>query len=172
MSIIVISSSLSEKSKSRKLANYAASRLEALSVPFELVDLRDFPLPLCDAGDAYSHPNVAVLHQKIAEADAILLAAPVYTYSLGSASKNLIELTGKAWLEKPVGFLLSAGGRSSYMSVLGTANSLMLDYRCPIVPRFVYADPEVFAEDGSIQAEICQRIDHLTETLNHWSKVL
>ena len=35
---------------------------------------------------------------------------------------------------------------SSYMSVMAYANSLMLDFRCVIIPRFVYATGSAFAE--------------------------
>jgi FMN reductase len=37
---------------------------------------------------------------------------------------------------KVVGFLCAAGGKSSYMSVMRLANSLMLDFRCLIIPHF------------------------------------
>ena len=59
----------------------------------------------------------------------------------------MIELTGKKWENKVVGFACAAGGRSSYMSVMGIANSLMLDFRCLIVPRFVFATGDDFASD-------------------------
>ena len=60
-----------------------------------------------------------------------------------------MELTGKgAWENKTVAFLNAAGGHSSYMSVMAVANSLMLDFRCVIVPRFVYATPADFDDQG------------------------
>ena len=70
---------------------------------------------------------------------AILLATPIYNYDVSAAAKNMVELTGSAWRDKTVGFICAAGGTSSYMSVMGLANSLMLDFRCIILPRFVYA---------------------------------
>ncbi len=56
----------------------------------------------------------------------------------------MIELAGSAWEDKIVGFLCAAGGMSSYMSVMAYANSLMLDFRCVIIPRFVYATGDIF----------------------------
>ena len=53
-------------------------------------------------------------------------------------------MTGAAWSEKPVGFLCTAGARSSYMSPIGLANSLMFDFRSLIIPRFVYAVKDDF----------------------------
>ncbi len=64
---------------------------------------------------------------------------PVYNYDVNAVAKNFIELMGEDALgNKTVGFMLSAGGGGSYMAVMPFANSLMLDFRCWIVPRFLY----------------------------------
>ena len=73
-------------------------------------------------------------------------------------------MTGRAWTGKVVGFLCAAGGRGSYMSVMSLANSLMLDFRCLIVPRFVYATGEDFNDDGTPNETIARRTDELCET--------
>ena len=94
-------------------------------------------------------------------AQGVIIATPVYNYDANAAAKNLVELTGRAWTGKVVGFICAAGGTSSYMSVLGLANSLMLDFRCHIVPRVVYA-PEAEAEDAEFgEAAIAKRIEAL-----------
>jgi FMN reductase len=64
---------------------------------------------------------------------------------------------------KTVGFLISAGGHGSYMSVMPFANSLMLDFRCWIVPRFVYV-PQDFAGE-TLPPEIDTRLDELLHDL-------
>ena len=81
--------------------------------------------------------------------DGIVVATPIYNYDASAAAKNLVELTGRAWQNKVVGFLCAAGGDGSYMSIMALANSLMLDFRCVIVPRFVYATGGAFAALGS-----------------------
>ena len=74
-------------------------------------------------------------------------------------AKNFVELTGKGWENKVVGFMCAAGGHASRMSIMALASSLMLDFRCVIVPRFVYATGPAFAADGSIaDPEIAARI--------------
>lgn len=97
----------------------------------------------------------------IRAARVIILATPVYNFDANAAAKNLLELTGKCWENKVVGFLCAAGGKSSYMSVMSLANSLMLDFRCVIIPRFVYATGEDFAEDDRLVPEIQERINQL-----------
>ena len=73
---------------------------------------------------------------------------PVYNFDINAAAKNAIELAGRQLENKVAGFLCSAGGQKSYMSVMAVANSLMLDFRTVILPRFVYATGEDFEGDG------------------------
>jgi len=157
---LVVSTSLNPESKSRILAQEVYQHLRGLA-DVEFIDLREYSLPICDGDESYSHPSVATLTEKIKHATAVLLAVPVYNYSSAASAKNLIELTGSAWNEKIVGFLCAAGGKSSYMSVLGLANSLMLDFRCLINPRFVYADSSAFDADGVADPDVKARVKEL-----------
>lgn len=165
MSLLVLSCSLSPDSRSRVMARYALDALAERETEAELLDLQDWPLPLCDGEAAYDDPNVKPLTEKIAAADGLLVAAPVYNFDVNAAAKNLVELTHKAWQDQIVGFLLAAGGQSSYMSVMGFANSLMLDYRCLILPRFVYATKQAFDGEQITEPLITARIDELVEKL-------
>ena len=89
---------------------------------------------------------------------------PVYNYDVNAVAKNYIEHMGKDALEaKTVGFLLSAGGAGSYMAVMPFANSLMLDFRCWIVPRFLYVSKDL--EEGRLPAPLEERLDGLLADL-------
>jgi len=162
---LVISTSLKPSSRSRLLARRAAHWIENRQQEVEWVDLADQRLPACDAGACYADPNVQQVGEQIRQARAILIAAPVYNYDLSSTAKNLIELTGKAWTGKVVGFLCAAGGPGSYMSVMGVANSLMLDFRSLIIPRFVYATESAFEDDRLVDPEVDSRIEALVDDL-------
>jgi len=159
--ILILSSSLNSDSNSRLLAQEAQRVLAAEGRAVALLDLRDFPLSLCDGGPAYGHPNVARIGAQLRAADAILIATPIYNYDATAAVKNLIELTGGAWEDKVVGFLCAASGMGSYMSIMALANSLMLDFRSVIVPRFVYATGEAFAAGTIKDAETVRRVAEL-----------
>ncbi len=78
--------------------------------------------------------------------------------------KNLVELTGSAWENKIVGFACAAGGASSYMAIMALANSLMLDFRCVIIPRFVYATGDDFHEGNVPRPALAKRLKELAET--------
>jgi FMN reductase len=139
MRYLVISCSLNPASRSRILAKIAFDHLRAKCAATEFIDLASLSLPMCDAGACYAHPDVQALTPKIETARGVIFATAIYNYDVNSAAKNLVELTGDAWNEKVLGFVCAAGGHGSYMSVMPFANSLMLDFRCLIVPRFVYA---------------------------------
>jgi len=140
--------------------------LQAGGADAEFVDLREVEMPLCAGVEAES-ATLDELREKIRGASAVIVAAPIYNYDVNAAAKNLVEMTGAAWREKVVGFLCAAGGRSSYMSLMGFANSLMLDFRCWIVPRFVYAA----GKEGDVQTplpeELRNRLKQLAETTLH-----
>jgi FMN reductase len=56
------------------------------------------------------------------------------------------------------------------MAIMGLANSLMLDFRCLIVPRFIYATGDDFAEDPQqgtyvASAEIKERSAQMADDL-------
>lgn len=147
MKITILSCSLHPQSRSYVLAQQAYDELKTYDVEPQLVDLRQIDLPVCGTSESWDAPETAQIKEIIEEADGILLAAPVYNYDLNAAAKNLLELGLRSWNGTVVGFVCAAGGQRSYMSVLGMANSLMLDFRCLIIPRFVYATGEDFGDD-------------------------
>jgi len=158
---LILSSSLHPTSRSRILAREVAKRLTDDKRSVELFDLSMRVLPPCDGATAYGHEEVIALAELIKSADSIFIASPVYNYDVNAAAKNAIELTGKAWTGKVVSLMLAAGGQGSYMSAMGVANSLMLDFRCLIVPRFVYATGECFEGDALADEDIVRRVDQL-----------
>jgi NAD(P)H-dependent FMN reductase len=162
MGILVISTSLKAASRSRVLAR-EAHRL-AGGVAEGWLDLREQPLPFCDAGGSHGHAAVVAAAGRIRAASAVLIAAPVYNFDLSAAAKNLIENTGKAWEDKVVGFLAAAGGQRSYMAVQVFAGSLALDFRTLVVPRFVYATREQVDPERILDAEVAARVAELVRT--------
>lgn len=169
---LVLSASLNPGSRSRILASAARSQLETLQRETSWFDLAETPLPFCDGATAYGDPNVIELGNRIEAADGILIASPVYNYDVNAAIKNAVELTGKKWTGKVVSMMLAAGGSGSYMSGMGLANSLMLDFRCHIVPRFVYATGESFEGNELADENIQARVDGLVSETLHLADAL
>lgn len=177
MNITVISCSLHPQSRSYVLAQDAVAHLKTLGADAPLYDLREHQLGMCDATTTHKTPVAEEIIGAIRAADGVLLAMPVYNYDVNTAAKNLLEIGMRAWNHKVVGFLCAAGGQRSYMSVMSFANSLMLDFRCIIIPRFVYAVGADFGDDRQptmhvASAEIQQRLQDLTTNAVRMSEAL
>jgi NAD(P)H-dependent FMN reductase len=169
---LVVSTSGNPDSNSRRMGRVAFEHLKHAKVDVDWLDISELKLPLCDADACYADPASQKLSAAIQAADGILVAAPVYNYDVAAAAKNMIELTGKAWEDKVVGFLCAAGGNSSYMSVMAYANSLMLDFRCVIIPRFVFATGDAFGGDQLTDKKVIQRVEQTGDDLIRFTKAL
>ncbi|MEM9410942.1 MAG: NAD(P)H-dependent oxidoreductase, partial [Planctomycetota bacterium] len=165
---LVVSTSLNPESRSRILAERAFEELKKHNEDVHFVDLSQLSLPVCDGASCYGHPDSQSVTAAIEKAQGILLASPVYNYDVSASCKNLIEITGKAWTEKVVGFLCAAGGQGSYMALMGLANSLMLDFRSLVLPKFVYAKGDAFA-GNSISDDDCE--ERITELVGQLVKI-
>jgi FMN reductase len=169
---LVVSTSGNPDSNSRRMGRLAFAHLQKAKLDCTWLDISELNLPLCDADACYTQPAAQRTSQDIKAADGILIATPVYNYDVAAAAKNLVELTGSAWEDKVVGFLCAAGGMNSYMSVMAFANSLMLDFRCVIIPRFVYATGRAFDGDDLKDKEVGERIGELAGELVRFTNAL
>jgi NAD(P)H-dependent FMN reductase len=150
--VCLIGTSLDPGSRSQLLAGEAARKLSELGVSHTYIDLRDR-----SQREKFNDAALAATH--------LVFAVPIYNFNVNGAAKEAIEtLPGAALEGKTVGFLCAAGGQRSFMSVLSLANSLMLDFRCWIVPRFVYATGSDF-DNNLPNEEISGRIDQFLKDL-------
>lgn len=84
---------------------------------FELIDVRDYRLPLLDEPlppslGQYSQPHTKKWAAKIASLDAFVFVTPEYNHSTSGALKNAIDFLYAEWNNKAAGFVAygSAGG--------------------------------------------------------------
>ncbi len=138
----------------------------------EFFDLQENPLPMCDGDECYDLPEVLAFREKVENAEGIVMAIPVYNFNVSSGAKNVVELGGRMLYDKTFGFICAAGAKSSYMSVMSLANSLMIDFRCYIIPKFVYATKHDFDNGKITNSDIEDRIEELGNELVKVSKAL
>ena len=169
---LVISTSGNPDSNSRRMGRLAFAHLEKAKADCVWLDISELGLPLCDADTCYTQPSAVKLSKAVEAADGILIATPVYNYDVSAAAKNMVELTGSSWEDKVVGFLCAAGGMNSYMSVMAFANSLMLDFRCVIIPRFVYATGRAFDGEDLKDTKVGERIEEVAGELMRFTQAL
>ena len=92
----------------------AAKRADAT---YELVDIKDYGLPLLDEPRPpslgnYVHEHTRVWSAKIAELDGYVFITPEYNHSISGALKNAIDFVFHEWANKAAGFVSygSTGG--------------------------------------------------------------
>lgn len=87
--------------------HHATKRTEA---EFELVDIKDFSLPLLDepelpATGKYSKQHTKDWSAKISSFDAYIFVTPEYNHSTSGALKNAIDFLYNEWVNKAAGFV-------------------------------------------------------------------
>ena len=77
---------------------------------FELIELKDFNLPLLDEPippslGQYSHEHTKAWAAKIDSFDGFVFVTPEYNHGTSGALKNAIDFLFKEWNNKAVGFI-------------------------------------------------------------------
>lgn len=113
MKIQVIIGSTRQNRVSEKPAawiyEYAKTKAE---VEVELIDLRDYALPMLDDPGVplhmqgkYADERVQRWANKVAEADGYIIVSPEYNHGYPAVLKNAIDVLYPEWNNKPVGFM-------------------------------------------------------------------
>jgi FMN reductase len=143
----------------------------------QLVDLRDYDLPLCTGGsDIEASPGVRRLRQRITEANGIILATPNYHGTLSGVLKNALDLMSMSEFEgKVVGLVGVSGGRMGGAATLNTLRAIGRTLHAWVIPSeaWVYEAATAFAADGSPQdasseqrlKEVGRKVARLTQML-------
>ncbi len=88
---------------------------------YELVDIKDFELPLLDepmppSMGRYQQPHTKRWAAKIASLDAFVFVSPEYNHGIPAALKNAIDFLYAEWKDKAAGFV-SYGGAGGARAV-------------------------------------------------------
>ena len=120
-----------------------AGELMPASMALSIVAWRE--VPVFD-GDVFAQglpPVVAALRERIARADAVLLATPEYNFSVPGGLKNVLDWTSRGadhpWAHKPVAMLSASPGPLGGARVQYDLRKVML-----YLNAMVLAKPEVF----------------------------
>lgn len=174
LTALVLQTSLNEKdSRSDLLGDILFDKAIKAGFKVQKISLKDFPLPLSNGheGSAFDDKNVKTFHDKIKQAQVILVAFPIYNYAVSAATKNVFELTshphknvlsGDAWMGKVVGLAGASGSSKSMLAPLGFAGSLITDQKCHVIPHIAIAINEDFKEKEPSK-ELSDRLDKMID---------
>lgn len=162
------------------MALRAAQGLVPAGVTIETADIGALPLYNDDVRAAGYPPVVQSFREKIAAADALLLATPEYNYSISGVLKNAIDWGSRPPSQpfdgKPIAIMGASGG------ILGTARAQYhLRQMCVFLNMLPVNKPEVmigqaqtrFDADGKLTDETTRGlIKQLLESLRDWTLLL
>ena len=154
MKTLILSSSLSENSRSFLLCKAVKEELIAKGDNITFVDARNIPMQPVHRGLS---PEMETLVKQVEQADNIIIGMGVHCYSVNDSLKILLDTCfGKA-TGKFFGILCAAGGERSYLSTMQLTQICMNEWRMMQMPRIVYATGKDFKED-IITTEVLERI--------------
>src|SRR5258708_554410 len=106
---------------------------------YELVDIKDFELPLLDepmppSMGQYQQPHTKRWAAKIASLDAFIFVSPEYNHGIPAALKNAIDFLFAEWNHKAAGFV-SYGGAGGSRAVEHLRLVLAEGHDAPVPPQ-------------------------------------
>lgn len=167
--IVGINGSLRPGSYSAMALEVAISRVGALGVETEIIDLRKLSLPFCNGGDDYSdYPDVAKMQQTVKSAAGLILATPEYHGSVSGVMKNALDLMSFEELSGKVAGLISVLGGQSNSNALNDLRIILRWVHAWVIPEQISLGQawKVFNEEGEILDEkLSQRFDAFARSL-------
>ncbi|WP_010178517.1 NADPH-dependent FMN reductase [Aquimarina agarilytica] len=140
--ILVIGGSNSIKSINKKLAIYAAKKLE--NVQLNIIDLNDFVMPIygIDYELEYGIPEKALeFDHIISETDALIISLAEHNGSYSVAFKNILDwlsrIDQKVWKNKPMLLMATSPGKRGGANVLEAAKKFFPHLGGNIVADFI-----------------------------------
>ena len=172
LKILGICGALRAGSTNRLLMQDAVRRLG--SVEFTEANIR-FPLYDGDLEESSGvPPEVQMLADQIADADAVIIACPEYNKGVPGVLKNALDWVsrtkGSPWLDKPVAIMSATAGRSGGERVQSMLQLCLMPFRPQLLigPEvLVAASFKEFDDDGVLKNEINSKaLDELMERLS------
>lgn len=144
MHILLLAGSPSAPSRSTHLLNHAGEILVSRGHRVSLLQVRDLPAQALLHAD-FSNVDLIVARAKIEQADAVIVATPVYKAAYSGILKAFLDILPQDGLHGKLVLPLATGGSQSHM--------LALDYALRPVLSALSAKhvlPSIYATDGQV----------------------
>jgi FMN reductase len=144
MSVLLVAGSPSEKSRSAALLDGVQERLRLRGARTERLQIRDLSPQALILAD-FGHPRISAATGRVAAADVLVVATPVYKAAYSGVLKVFLDLLPQTALEGKTVLPLATGGSPRHM--------LALDYALRPVLQSLGAKhilPGIYATDAQI----------------------
>jgi FMN reductase len=145
----------------------AAAKVVEPGLEIDLVNLADVRIAFADgrAPDAYGDDTAAVV-KRIAAADIVVLASPVYRASFTGALKNLLDhLPVEALMGKPCGIVAMGATAHHFLGVEWHLRDVLTWFGAVVAPNGVYLSSADFVDGNlldSANADLAALVDALS----------
>lgn len=162
----VILGSIREGRAGEPVAQWVAAQAQGREHEYELVDLKDYPLPLLEsatvpgqANKKYDNAQVQAWGDKIDTFDAYVFVSAVYNNNVPGPFKNAFDSLGGEWVKKPIAFVAYGfGGEQSAVDGWRKSVSGMLAMpygdKATLVSIKDYFGEEGFASTEELDADL------------------
>ena len=174
MTVLLIAGSPSEKSRSVALLDSVQQRLQARGAHVERLYIRDLSPQALILAD-FGHPSISQATGRVANADVVVVATPVYKAAYSGVLKVFLDLLPQAGLRGKTVLPIATGGSPNHMLAVDYALRPVLQSLGAkhILPSIYATDAQVtLTPEGAylIAEEIGARLDEavnvlITETL-------
>jgi len=163
MKTLIVSSSLSPKSRSFILCKEIYNRLSVKGIEVKMIDAREIDLRPCHKKISES---MTKLSNEVDYADNIIIGMGVHCYSVNDGLKIILDNCFGKSTGKFFGIICAAGGERSYLSTQHLTQICMNEWRMIQLPRIVYATGKDFKEDKVSNKDLIERLDVFSEEFN------
>lgn len=169
MGVLLIAGSPSERSRSAALLDAVAERLLFRGVQVEHLHIRDLSAQALILAD-FGHPTISHALGRVAKADVVVVATPVYKAAYSGVLKVFLDLLPQTALAGKTVLPLATGGSPNHMLALDYAlRPVLQSLGAKHILSGIYAtDAQVtLTESGAyaVSAEIGERLDQSVTTL-------
>ena len=169
MTILLLAGSPSSPSRSTRLLHYTGERLALLGHRMHQLQVRDLPAVALLQAD-FGNAGLTAARALVADADALVIATPVYKAAYSGVLKAFLDLLPQDGLRGKLVLPLATGGSQSHMLALDYALRPVLSALGArhVLPSIYATDAQVLwtpATGLALDADIARRIGEGVDTL-------
>jgi len=169
MKTLILSSSLSENSRSFILCKQVFKILCKQKVDCQIIDARKIPM---NPTHGKLTKEMRSLSEKIEESDNIIIGMGVHCYSINDSLKILLDTCFSKAHKKFYGVLCAAGGEKSFLSTMHLTQICMNEWHMIQLPRIIYATKKDFKNNIISSTELLERIELFSQEFTSIGKKL
>ncbi|MYL21736.1 NADH-dependent FMN reductase [Halobacillus litoralis] len=172
MKILLLNGTIVGK-KTRTLLDEIDKYIQLLPDDHEtkIIDLENYELQFVDGRPAEEYnQDMQRLIQEIEEADAYVIATPIFQGSIPGTLKNVFDAVSPlAMRYKPVTIIANGGTLQHHLVIENQLKPILNYFRCMVTPNYVYTHTNHFSTDGElIDEDVRSRLKEMTIVFNQY----